>query len=79
MKEHEDAVQQVGQAFQKLGSSEEQAKVMAMQLVKRAIQLEKQNKSSFLEELGKLLQTVSCGAQGELKPEDQRCREQWFW
>ena len=71
MKEHEDAVQQVGQAFQKLGSSEEQAKVMAMQLVKRAIQLEKQNKSSFLEELGKLLQTVSCGAQGELKPEDK--------
>jgi hypothetical protein len=71
MKEHEDAIQQVGQAFQKLGSSEEQAKVMAMQLVKRAIQLEKQNKSSFLEELGKLLQTVSCGAQGELKPEDK--------
>ena len=71
MKEHEDAVQQVSQAFQKLGSSEEQAKVMAMQLVKRAIQLEKQNKSSFLEELGKLLQTVSCGAQGELKPEDK--------
>ena len=71
MKEHEDAVQQVGQAFQKLGSSEEQAKVMAMQLVKRAIQLEKQNKSSFLEELGKLLQTVSCGAQGNLKPEDK--------
>jgi hypothetical protein len=71
MKEHEDAVQQVGQAFQKLGSSEEQAKVMAMQLIKRAIQLEKQNKSSFLEELGKLLQTVSCGAQGELKPEDK--------
>ena len=71
MKEHEDAVQKVGQAFQKLGSSEEQAKVMAMQLVKRAIQLEKQNKSSFLEELGKLLQTVSCGAQGELKPEDK--------
>ena len=71
MKEHEDAVQQVGQAFQKLGSSEEQAKVMAMQLIKRAIQLEKQNKSSFLEELGKLLQTVSCGAKGELKPEDK--------
>ena len=71
MKEHEDAIQQVGQAFRKLGSSEEQAKVMAMQLVKRAIQLEKQNKSSFLEELGKLLQTVSCGAQGELKPEDK--------
>ncbi len=70
MKEYEDAIQQVGRAFQNLGSSEEQANVMAMQLVKRAIQLEKQNKSSFLEELGKLLQTVSCGAQGRLKPED---------
>ena len=71
MKEHQQAIEQVAQAMENLGSSKAQARIMAQQLVKRAIQLEKQNKSSFLEELGKLLQTVSCGAQGELKPEDK--------
>ena len=71
MKEHERAIEQVGQAFENLGSSREQAQVMAQQLVKRAQQLQNQNNSSFLEELGKLLQTVSCGARGELKPEDK--------
>ncbi len=71
MKEHQQAIEQVGQAMENLGSSKAQARIMAQQLVKRAIQLEKQNKSSFLEELGKLLQTVSCGAKGELKPEDK--------
>jgi prefoldin subunit 5 len=71
MKEHERAIEQVGQAFENLGSSREQAQVMAQQLVKRAQQLQNQNNSTFLEELAKLLQTVSCGAQGELKPEDE--------
>ena len=71
MKEHERAIEQVGQAFENLGSSREQAQVMAQQLVKRAQQLQNQNNSSFLEELGKLLQTVSSGARGELKPEDK--------
>ncbi|MEK9772439.1 MAG: hypothetical protein VW576_02630 [Opitutae bacterium] len=71
MKEHQQAIEQVGQAMENLGSSKAQARIMAQQLVKRAIQLEKQNKSSFLEELGKLLQTVSCGAKGELKPKDK--------
>ena len=71
MKEHERAIEQVRKAFENLGSSREQAQVMAQQLVKRAQQLQNQNNSTFLEELGKLLQTVSCGAQGELKPEDK--------
>ena len=44
---------------------------MAEQLVKRADQLAKENNSSLIEELGKLLETVSCGAQGRLKPSDE--------
>ena len=71
MEEYEEAIRQVSQAFENLGSSKAQAKVMAQQLVKRAQQLQNLNNSTFLEELGKLLQTVSCGAQGELKPEDK--------
>jgi hypothetical protein len=43
---------------------------MAKQLVKRAEQLSKEKNTSLVEELGKLLTTVSCGAQGRLKPED---------
>jgi hypothetical protein len=71
MNQYEDAVKQVGQALLNLGSTQEQSKVMAEQLVKRADQLHKQNHSSFIEELGKLLETVSCGAQGRLKPQDE--------
>ena len=71
MKEHEQTIVQVAQAFKNLGSSNEQARIMAEQLVKRADQLAKENNSSFIEELGKLLETVSCGAQGRLKPSDE--------
>jgi len=53
-----------------LGASPEQAKTMSEQLVKRATQLATQQKTSLIEELGKLLETVSCGAQGRLKPGD---------
>ena len=44
---------------------------MSEQLVKRADQMAKVNNSSLIEELGKLLETVSCGAQGRLKPSDE--------
>ena len=71
MNEHEQTITQVAQAFKNLGSSTEQARIMAEQLVKRADQLAKENNSSFIEELGKLLETVSCGAQGRLKPSDE--------
>ena len=71
MNEHEQTIAQVAQAFKNLGSSNEQARIMAEQLVKRADQLAKENNSSLIEELGKLLETVSCGAQGRLKPSDE--------
>jgi thioesterase domain-containing protein len=71
MKVHKQTIAQVAQAFKNLGSSNEQARIMAEQLVKRADQLAKENTSSFIEELGKLLETVSCGAQGRLKPSDE--------
>ena len=71
MNEHELTIAQVAQAFKNLGSSNEQARIMAEQLVKRADQLAKENNSSLIEELGKLLETVSCGAQGRLKPSDE--------
>ena len=68
MPEEQEAIEQVGEAFQKLGATDKQALVMAEQLVKRAIQLQKQNQTSLIEELGKLLKTVSYGAQGQLNP-----------
>ena len=71
MAEEQEAIKQVGEAFQKLGATEKQAQVMAEQLVKRAVQLQKQNQTSLIEELGKLLKTVSYGTQGQLKPEDK--------
>ena len=50
MKEHEQTIAQVAQAFKNLGSSNEQARIMAEQLVKRADQLAKENNSSFIED-----------------------------
>ena len=71
MNEHDQTISQVAEAFKNLGSSTEQAQVMAEQLVKRADQMAKDNNSSLIGELGKLLETVSCGAQGRLKPSDE--------
>ena len=71
MSDQDPRVKQVAHALQQLGSTSEQAEVMAKQLVKRAEQLSEQNKSSFLIELGRLLETVSHGAQGRLKPGDE--------
>ena len=71
MNEEEEAISKVGKAFVNLGASAEQSQVMAAQLVKRASQLAAEKKSSLVEELGKLLETVSFGAQGRLKPEDE--------
>ena len=47
----------------------EQTMVMAEQLVEQPSNY-KEKKTSLVEELGKLLKTVSYGAQGQLKPED---------
>jgi hypothetical protein len=71
MNEHDQTISQVAEAFKNLGSSTEQARVMAEQLVKRSDQMAKENNSSLIGELSKLLETVSCGAQGRLKPSDE--------
>jgi hypothetical protein len=70
MSEQQEAVEKVAQAFANLGANAEQSIIMAKQLVKRAEQLSIEKNTSLVEELGKLLTTVSCGAQGRLKPED---------
>ncbi len=70
MNESEKTIERVVGAFENLGSSTQQARVMATQLVKRANQLARERGTSLVEELGKLLETVSCGSQGRLKPTD---------
>jgi hypothetical protein len=70
MSEQQDAVEKVAQAFTNLGATAEHAIILAKQRGKRAEQLSKEKNTSLVEELGKLLTTVSCGAQGRLKPED---------
>ena len=72
MSEEQKAIELVTEAMKNLGASPEQAKTMSEQLVKRATQLATQQKTSLIEELGKLLETVSCGAQGRLKPGDKQ-------
>ena len=70
MNEQDAVVEKVAQAFANLGANAVQSKTMAKQLVKRAEQLSKEKNTPLVEELGHLLATVSCGAQGHLKPED---------
>jgi methyl-accepting chemotaxis protein len=72
MNEQQAVIEKVAQAFANLGANAVQSKTMAKQLVKRAEQLSKEKNTLLMEELGHLLATVSCGAQGQLKPEDNR-------
>ncbi len=66
----EKAIDPVAQGLTNLGASQEQSRVMAAQLVKRAGQLSQSRGTSFASELAKLLETVSCGSQGRLKPSE---------
>ena len=59
------------QAFERLGATPEGARTMATQLIKRAKQLAIENNTSELAELKKLLETVTHGSQGMLKPSKQ--------
>jgi len=72
MNEQQAVIEKVAQAFANLGANAVQSKTMAKQLVKRAEQLSKEKNTLLMEELCHLLATVSCGAQGQLKPEDNR-------
>ena len=70
MKEEEE-MSQVARVFQNMGADEQSAKRMAGQLIKRAEQKAKENKTSKIIELQKLLELSIYGAQGLLKPEEK--------
>ena len=70
MKE-EDEMSQVARVFQNMGADVQSAKRMAGQLIKRAEQKAKENKTSKIIELQKLLELSIYGAQGLLKPEEK--------
>ena len=62
---------QVARVFQNMGADVQSAKRMAGQLIKRAEQKAKENKTSKIIELQKLLELSIYGAQGLLKPEEK--------
>jgi len=57
--------------FQNMGADRESARRMARQLIKRAEQKSKEEKSSKIIELQKLLELSIYGAQGMLKPDEK--------
>ena len=67
-----EEIENVAKLFKNLGAEEKQAEIMAKQLLKRAEQLAKERKSSKTEELQKLLEVSIYGAQGMLKPSQER-------
>ena len=70
MKE-EDSINQVMGIFQNMGADRESTRRMARQLIKRAEQKSKEEKSSKIIELQKLLELSIYGAQGMLKPDEK--------
>lgn len=64
-------IMDVSRIFQNLGAPEEQAMIMARQLIKRADQIAEEKKTSKIVELRKLLEIASLGAQGQTKPNDE--------
>jgi hypothetical protein len=68
MKEEEE-MSQVARVFQNMGADKQSAERMAGQLIKRAEQKAKQNKTSKIIELQKLLELSIYGARGFLKPD----------
>ena len=64
-------IMDVSLIFQNLGAPEEQAMIMARQLIKRADQIAEEKKTSKIVELRKLLEIASLGAQGQTKPNDE--------
>ena len=67
----EDSIKQVAQVFQNMGAEDETAQKMASQLVKRAEQKARENKSDKMIELQRLLELSVYGAQGLLKPDEK--------
>jgi len=67
----EESINQVEKVFQNMGAEKEVARRMASQLVKRADQKAKENQSSKIVELQRLLELAVYGAQGLLKPDEK--------
>ena len=67
----EESIKQVAKVFQNMGAEQDVALRMASQLVKRAEQKAKENKSSKIIELQRLLELSVYGAQGLLKPDEK--------
>lgn len=67
----EESIKQVSKVFQNMGAEQDVALRMASQLVKRAEQKAKENKSSKIIELQRLLELSVYGAQGLLKPDEK--------
>ena len=64
-------IMDVSRIFQNLGVPEEQAMIMARQLIKRADQIAEEKNTSKIVELRKLLEIATLGAQGQTKPNDE--------
>ena len=64
-------IMDVSRIFQNLGAPEEQAMIMARQLIKRADQIAEEKNTSKIVELRKLLEIATLGAQGQTKPNDE--------
>ncbi|MEC8013589.1 MAG: hypothetical protein VX153_05105 [Verrucomicrobiota bacterium] len=70
MKDNKE-IKDVSRIFQNLGAPEEQAMIMARQLIKRADQIAEEKNTSKIVELRKLLEIATLGAQGQTKPNDE--------
>lgn len=67
-----DEIERISALFLGLGAEKKQAHRMATQILKRAEQLAEENRTTKLLELQRLLEVATSGAQGSLRPEDQR-------
>ena len=67
----EEEIDQVARVFQNMGADKQSAERMAGQLIKRSEQKAKENKTSKIIELQKLLELSIYGAQGQLKPDEK--------
>ena len=68
-------ISDVAGIFLSLGAEKKQALRMATQLIKRAGQLSTELNITKAEALQGLLETVTCGSRGDLKPSEQATSE----
>jgi len=68
-------ISDIAEIFLSLGAEKKQAVRMATQLFKRAGQLSTELNITKAEALQGLLETVTCGSRGDLKPSEQATSE----